>query len=215
MTLIDAAEFQAPPTSAQFAKAGVWEKAWRIDARQPPGPADLAADLPAYLADATDLAFEAFFGPAFFGLRLTGPRTALEPFALQCLQALHAARAGGFMAVMQRRFQLPAPDARPAFAEIGCVNAWKSIGALRIPDPAAALARFEDTWHALRQQPLFHDTRHAKAIEFAGDHPLPHWFALPISRPEAPFDISAALLRRALHAACEAPADRAGLIKAR
>ena len=216
--------FQGPPTSAQFAKAGAWETAWSFDATQP--PADDAVI--AYVDGCTELAFEAFFGPAFFGVRLVGTPAQVRAFALDSLAALRAslepserieppasaeARDQSFFTQMRRRFQLPNPGAPLSFAELGCVNAWSSIGAVRFDDPQAAAIAFDDTWRQVQASPLARDTRHLKALEYAYESPLAHWFGVPVCELEAPFKLSAAALRVALmgdRAGC-APASTVGL----
>lgn len=190
--------FQGPPTSAQFAKAGAWETAWSFDATQP--PADEAVI--AYLDGCTELAFEALFGPAFFGVRLVGTPAQVRAFAFDSLAALRASRGGLFFQEMQQRFQLPVKGAPVAFTELGCVNAWKSIGSLRFDDPQAAAASFDDTWRQVQASPLARDTRHLKALEYAYESPLAHWFGVPVGELEAPFKLSAAALRRALGSRC-------------
>ena len=186
--------FQGPPTTAQFAKAGAWESAWSFDADQP--PADDA--VVAYLDDCTELAFEAFFGQAFFGVRLAGTPAQVRAFAFEGLAALRASRDGSFFEQVRQRFQLPVQGAPVAFTELGCVNAWKSIGTLRFDDPQAAAAAFDDTWRQAQASPLARDTRHVKALEYAFHAPLAHWFGVPVSEAEPPFRLSSTALRRAL-----------------
>jgi hypothetical protein len=186
--------FQGPPTTGQFAKAGAWETAWSFQADNPPADAAVIA----YLGDCTELAFEAFFGQAFFGLRLAGTPAQVQDFAFEGLAALRASRDGSFFAQVRQRFQLPSAGAALAFTELGCVNAWKSVGAVRFDDPQAAAAAFDDTWRRVQASPLSRDTRHVKALEYAFEAPLAHWFGVPVSELEAPFDLSPSALRQAL-----------------
>ena len=190
--------FQGPPTTGQFAKAGSWETAWSFEADHPPADAALIA----YLDGCTELAFEAFFGHAFFGLQLAGTPAQVQAFAFEGLAALRASGGGSgggsFFAQMRQRFRLPLEGAAPAFTELGCVNAWKSIGAVRFDDPQAAAAAFDDTWRRVQASPLARDTRHVKALEYAFEAPLAHWFGVPVSELEAPFTLSPSALRRAL-----------------
>lgn len=188
--------FQGAPTTAQFAKTGSWETAWSFDADRPPTEAAVIA----YLDHCTELAFEAFFGHAFFGVRLVGTPAQVEAFAFEGLRALGASRDGGFFDQMRQRFQLPLPGAPLAFAELGCVNAWQSIGTVRFDDPRAAAEAFDDTWQAVQASPLSRDTRHVKALEFAFDAPLAHWFGVPVSEAEPPFALSRTALRQVLGA---------------
>lgn len=192
--------FQGQPTLGQFAKGGSWETAWAFDAGRLPTDAAVAA----YLDHCTELAFEAFFGPAFFGVRFIGIPAQVHAFALEGLNALRASRDGSFFTQMQQRFQLPVEGAAVAFTELGCVNAWKSIGTVRFDDPQAAAVAFEDTWRQAQASPLARDTRHVKALEFAFEAPLAHWFGVPVSETEAPFKLSPSALRQAL----QCPAHR-------
>jgi hypothetical protein len=196
--LTTSTEFQGAPTGAQFAKAGAWEDAWAFDADRAPAEAAVIA----YLDSCTELAFEAFFGHAFFGLRMAGTPAQVEAFAFEALSALSASRGGGFFEQMRQRFQLPVPGAPLAFAELGCVNAWKSIGTVRFDDPKAAASAFEDTWQAVQAGPVTRDAQHRKALEFAFDEPLAHWFGVPVSEDAPPFELSRAGLHRALLTAC-------------
>ena len=170
--------FQGSPTTAQFAKAGAWETAWSFDANEPPTDEAVVA----YLDHCNELAFEAFFGPAFFGMRLVGTAAQVQAFALDSLAALRAsleprepieppasaeARGQSLFTQMRRRFQLPIPGAPVSFAELGCVNAWKSIGSVRFEDPQAAATAFDDTWRHVQASPLARDTRTGSACRCA------------------------------------------------
>lgn len=187
--------FRSSPTSGQYAKNGAWEQAWSFPFAALPDDAS-AHD---YLAESAEIAFEVFFGDAFFGARFTGSPAATEDFAVNCLRALRATSRGEpFFAALRRFLSLDSLGTQVAFAEIGCVNAWRSIGAFRIANPQAALQNFDYTVANLKRQPVAQDVRHRKAIEFACESPLPHWFGIPISSPLPPHDISPALLRDAL-----------------
>lgn len=180
-------------TSGQFAKDGAWEHAWAFPSDELPDEAALCA----YLGTGTEVAFEAFFGDAFFGVRLSGPPPAIRSFADQCLQAMQAAaQSESFMAALRQQFG-PIGE-KIAFAEVGAVNAWRSVGVFRIPDPHSAVSDLNTLWEALKNSPVGRDARHRKAIEFAFDHPLAHWFGIPVSTRDAPHKISRALLRDAL-----------------
>ncbi len=186
--------FQGLPTTGQFAQAGAWETAWSFGADAPPTDAALIA----YLDGCTELAFEAFFGHAFFGLRFAGTPAQVQGFALEALAVMRASRDGSFFAQMRQRFQLPLADAALAFTELGCVNAWKSVGAVRFDDPQAAAAAFDDTWRLVQASPLARDTHHVKALEYAFEAPLAHWFGVPVSELQAPFGLLPSALRQAL-----------------
>jgi hypothetical protein len=89
------------------------------------------------------------------------------------------------------------------FAEIGAVEAWKSVGAFHIDDPKMALQDIDQLLLQVSESSVGKDTVHLKAIEFVfsnGDG-TNHWIALPIS--EGP-RIVAAMLHTALESFCEA-----------
>ncbi len=175
---------------------GAWERALSFPSNRLPDEASLHA----YLGDSTEVAFEAFFGDAFVGARIEGTPSAIRSFAGQCMLAMHAANQGeSFVAAFGRHLQLGPLGEVLAFAEVGAVNAWRSVGAFRIQDPRGALADLEPLWVALQSSPAGRDTQHRKALEFAFEQPLVHWFGIPISTPDAPGELSRALLEEALH----------------
>lgn len=190
-----APHFVSTPTSGQFAKDGAWEHAWSFASQRLPD----AASVHAYLGDSTEVAFEAFFGDAFFGARIEGPSSAVQAFADQCLAAMRAANHGeSFVAALGRHLQLGPLGEHLVFAEVGAVNAWRSVGAFRIPEPRDALSNFGAVWDALQRSPVGGDALHRKAIEFAFELPVAHWFGIPISALDAPCAVSPGLLRDAL-----------------
>ncbi|MBA4137037.1 MAG: hypothetical protein C0518_06955 [Opitutus sp.] len=183
--------FGGPITRVQFARDGEWETAWSFAPDRAPGDADWQA----YLAGRREVAFEVFFGAAFFGVRITGEEADVIARASACLAATHAARDGiAFFAELKRRTGLGLWGAKVDFAEIGAVNAWRTVGALRF-DPQNADA--ETLLARLESSPLVRNRTHPKAIEFAFAAPVPHWFALPVSRAPA-HEFDAALLAAAL-----------------
>lgn len=191
--MLDAfAQFRCPPTSFQFALGGAWENAWSFPVDRVPSHEDLVT----YLGQATEVAFEAFFGNAFFGARMTGSPLAVETFGVQCLRAARAQES--FFSTFHRELGCPVRGQRPAFAEIGCVNAWRSVGALHVPDLHRASVDFEPLWLSLQGSSVGRDTHHAKAVEFAFEHPLAHWFGVPVSTPGGPHHVCEDLLRHAL-----------------
>ncbi len=152
-----------------------------------------------YLGNRSEVAFEAFFGDAFFGARIEGQPPMVVAFAKQCIQALRAASQGElFMAAFAEHLQRGQLGRNVAFAEVGAVNAWRSVGALRIPNPREAISDVESLCAALERSPVGRDALHRKAIEFAFDDPLSHWYGIPIAAPEAPCKISRVLLVDAL-----------------
>lgn len=190
--------FHRRPTLGQFAKDGAWEAAWAFPPAQPPSPERLHD----YLAGTPELAFEAFFGDAFLGLRLRGEPPAVAAQARACVDALREAADGiDFLTRLAAGLGLPGHYAfagPPDFAEVGAVNAWRSVGGFRIEPPSRLLDDFEGVWQALAASPVGRDTVHRKAIEFAGSRPLPHWFALPVGRADAPEVLDAGALRAAV-----------------
>jgi hypothetical protein len=109
----------------------------------------------------------------------------------------HAVDGAAFFADLTRRLGLGALGREVAFAEVGAVNAWRSVGAFRIDRLGDVSERFDALWQALGASAVGRDVSHRKAIEFACEQPVPHWFALPVSQPVAPFALDAAALRDA------------------
>ncbi|WP_284619213.1 hypothetical protein [Aquabacterium humicola] len=88
--------------------------------------------------------------------------------------------------------------AMPAFAEVGAVNAWRSVGAFRIERPHEAARDLDALWTALMAAPVARADTHRKAMEIAYDAPLPHWLGLPVCEARPPFALSLERLRAAL-----------------
>jgi hypothetical protein len=185
-------QFLSAPTLCQFAKDGVWEQAWSFPRDRPPS----LPELDSYLANRTEIAFEAFFGSAFFGARITGTAPEVKAFSLKCLKAFSAQ--ASFFDTFQREIGCPVWGQKPDFAEVGCVNAWRSTGAFLISDLQAASAGFEQLWRLIEGSPVGCDTAHAKAIELAFKQPIEHWFGIPISIEGGSNRVSKALLRQVI-----------------
>ena len=185
--------FSSAPTSAQFAKEGEWERAWSFVSHELPDRATVFT----YLAGSREVAFEAFFGLAFFGARYVGDPQGVEHFASRCLNALRA-KAKPFLVEASELLGFPNPGDACSYSEIGCVNAWCSVGPLRLPDPLSALADFEATWFAVQRSRPYTNTTHPKAIEFVFTHPLLHWFGIPISEPRHSHPVNKQMLCDAL-----------------
>jgi hypothetical protein len=188
-------EFLSAPTSCQFAKGGQWEKAWGFSPDSLPSPLELEA----YIAQSNEIAFEAFFGHAFFGARKRGSAQELIDFCMKCLKAIGSKK--HFFDTFRHDLGCPVADQPPDFAEIGCVNAWRSIGALRIHPSQLTTLGCESIWHATHDSPVGRDSQHAKAIEFAFSQPLEHWLGLPISVAGESNLISKTLLRQTIESA--------------
>lgn len=186
------AQFASAPTSFQFAKGRAWESAWSLPIDRLPSHLELVS----YLALSTEVAFEAFFGDSFFGARMTGSPQEVETFSFKCLEAARAQES--FFPVFQRELGCPVEGQQPAFAEIGCVNAWRSVGAFHISDLQGASADFKQLWRPVRESAVGHDTHHAKAIEFAFEHPVAHWFGVPVSTRDGSHRLSEGLLCQVL-----------------
>lgn len=187
--------FQPRPATGQFAKNGAWETGLYFTADAPPS----LAGLEAFLGGAGEVAFEAFFGDAFFGVRWTGTAQRVLAQSLACVQALQAAHDGpGFFSGLSARTGFGDWGGRIAFTEIGAVNAWSTVGALKTLPPGQALQAFDEVWAALQSSAVARNTSHPKAVEFACPQPVSHWFALPASQPRQPFDLDPARLRVAL-----------------
>ena len=188
-------DFKSAPSSYQFARAGQWEKAWSFSPASRPSPSEFEA----YIADSNEIAFEAFFGHAFFGARKRGSAQELIDFCTKCLKAVRSKES--FFDSFRRDIGCPVTGQLPEFAEIGCVNAWRSIGAFKIHSAQLSYLEFEPLWHSIQDSPVGCDLHHAKAIEFAFSRPLEHWFGLPISVAEQSNLISKTLLFQTLESA--------------
>lgn len=193
-SIIDHPAFKLLPTLGQFAKNGQWESAWAFEVTALPS-SELIRD---YIDGATEVAFEAFFDSAFFGIRLRGTTQEIARRATECVAALRNAVDGAsFFADLPRRLELDALGRDVSFAEIGAVNAWRSVGPFRIEPLSDLSDRFDGLWHSLGTSAVGRDVLHRKAIEFAYDLPVPHWFALPIGSSVAPFELDSNLLKDA------------------
>lgn len=195
------AGFTGPANFAQFARDGAWETAWRVD----PSALPTEDDLQRYLGASTEVAVELFFGAHFFGARRVGAPAAVLAFARSFLDMLRSAGGDHLPALARSVQRIPVAGAPIAFAEIGCVNAWRSVGALRLGAPRAALRDADATWAAVCASAPARDERHPKAIEFAFAHETPYWFGVPISEPAAPWRISRDALFAALQTAAHGP----------
>ena len=192
--------FKPRPDLGQFAKNGSWETAWSFQR----GALPSAADVEAYLAGATEIAFEAFFGEAFFGARWSGEPRAVADFSLACVAALRTAVDGAsFFSFFSDRTGIGGLGQSISFAEVGAVNAWRSVGSFKTAPPEEALQDFEALWASLTATPLARNASHRKAVEFACLDPLSHWFALPVSSADPPCELSREKLRQALEFAAK------------
>jgi hypothetical protein len=185
-------QFRSAPTAYQFAQGGAWETARLFPCDRLPS----AHELLAYLDHTTEVAFEAFFGRSFFGARMVGSAREVEEFSARCLLAVSAQ--AGFFQTFRCELGCPVPGQQPAFAEIGCVNAWRSVGAVRIAKRHLVPSGFERVWQSVRESSVGRDSFHPKALEFAFEYPIAHWFGVPISSPGESNLISAPLLRQAI-----------------
>lgn len=187
-------EFAGPVQFGKVAAAGKWEAAVTFR----PGEFVTEADALDYLGDGCEVACEAFFGEAFFGIRLQGESVEVARDLATFAQAMSMAPAGAdlFAVVGQGLNVALGRDFR--YAELGAEGAWNSVGAFRILDPAAAVAGFDEVWDAVLATEVGREASHAKALEFTFDNGrgdgTTHWFAVPVSR-------GTALERAAVHAA--------------
>jgi hypothetical protein len=185
--------FQTKPTLAQFAKNGSWETAWAFTLETLPSENSITA----FLESNQELAFEVFFGQAFLGVRFEGKTDQVKSFAIACVQAFLLARdARTFFESLCEQTGLTNFTQSFSFAEIGAINAWRSVGAFKINDLLEP--DLEAIWQALQTSSVTANTTHVKAIEFACNQPIAHWLALPVSLLEPPFELQENLIRQAL-----------------
>lgn len=160
--------FTAAPDHGKLAVAGRWEDAIGFLPGEP--PAGSFGD---------EVACEAFFGQAFFGVRRRGTAEELTEFVRSFAEAMQGP---GFF----RRLEEMGIPLRQRFlyAEIGAEGAWNSIGAYRVPDPDVALLEFEELWEDLKESAVYEDRAHEKALEYVYDNGdgTTHWYAVPLSK---------------------------------
>lgn len=171
--------FSGTPDHLKIAVDGVWEEAVTV------ALSDGAAALSGVRTDlATDVACEAFFGGAFFGVRQRGTSEQMagfvDTFATAAVEAGSGPELFDDVAV-----SLGIPVASHfRYCELGAEGAWRTVGPLRINDPAAALTDTDALWAQVRSSSVGRDASHPKALEFTyanGDDTTTHWFALPVS----------------------------------
>ncbi len=170
--------FNAPPSLGKMAAGGEWERAEVFQ----PGGFTSEAEVKRYLGSKDEIACEAFFGDAFFGARKRGTPEDLLRFVLDFNRALASSANGRDF--FRRVAEKPGiPVGRDfLFAEVGAVDAWKSVGSFRIEDPRAALRHFKELSSRLERSPAGRERAHLKAVEFAfGGGGCEHWIALPVS----------------------------------
>jgi hypothetical protein len=165
--LVDHPCFRGAPDVGKMARDGRWEEAVTFA----PGDLLVEAQVRELLHGAQDVACEAFFGEAFFGMRFLGadPAPSVTAFA-------RALTLPDFFAALP---EVPLAQ-RFEFAEIGAEGAWNSVGPYRLDD----LHPSDDLWADLQEASVWADTAHEKALEFSfanGDGST-HWFAFPVSR---------------------------------
>jgi hypothetical protein len=171
--------FNQAPTIGKMAMNGNWESA----AIFKPGSFTTEREVREYIGDRREVACEAFFKDAFLGVRRQGDPEYLISFVLGFAKALESSCSGSELSeTLTKRFNIPV-GVHFRFAEIGAVDAWKSVGPLNIPDPHVALVGFDQLLRELAQSSVGQERHHAKAIEFAYDNQdgTTHWIALPIS----------------------------------
>lgn len=187
--------FQAPLRYAQFAKNSVWEQAWRFDKLTIPD----WKTIDDYLNGAEEVAFEVFFGDAFFGLRFNGTAEEVKRSGLACVKAYQSECANGtFFSSLSLLLNTPSWGQNVAYAEVGAVNFWKSVKPYRLPDLKKAQNNPAAIFQDLLVTPVGLDRRYPKALELVCDGPIAHWFGFPVSLPESPYRPSGDLFTAAL-----------------
>lgn len=171
--------FLGAPELGKLARAGEWERAVVF---RPGELLDESMVLP-LVAGSDDVACEAFFKSAFFGVRRTGRPEDLARFVGSFAQVLASAGSGAdFFGGVTRELGVPLAQ-RFRYAELGAEGAWRSVGPFRIDDPAAALTNLDEVWRELQSAPVGRDTVHDKALEFSYDNGdgTTHGVGLPVS----------------------------------
>ncbi len=191
--MINDSAFATAPTLCKVATGGHWERAVVFQPGQMPSEAEVLERF----GSPEEVACEAFFGQAFFGVRKHGPDVA--GFVVAFTDALASAGSGqdffrsmaGMGIILETGFQ---------FAEIGAEGAWNSVGAFRIMDPCAALKHIDSVWREIAAAPVGQDTAHNKAVEFTFAAGATHWLALPVSESGV---LARAPLEEALRTFCD------------
>lgn len=189
--------FNEPPSLGKMAAGGEWERAEIFQ----PGRFISEEEVKKYLGSKEEIACEAFFGDAFFGARKRGTSEELLRFVLDFNGALASSVSGRdfFRHVVER----PGISVGSGFlfAEVGAVDAWKSVGPFRIEDLSAAMEHFGELLNRLERSPVSQERAHTKAVEFAFDGGgCEHWIALPVSEGSL---IVPSMLEDALRKWCE------------
>jgi hypothetical protein len=191
--------FNTAPTHGAFAKKGAWESAWIFSSSKTPSPAEIAK----YIGNSNEVAFEAFFKDAFFGVRMSGETSSIEKFALTAVNYLCSAKDGVNLFQLMEQSGYVSNRSIIQYTEIGAVFEWKSVGSYKMDVPQQALLNWNDWWPELTSSRVGLNKTQHKAIEFAYNGPLPLWFGLPISSIEPPYTLSEQLLREALETAID------------
>jgi hypothetical protein len=157
------------PQYLQFAKNGIWEEALKLEI---PASKMLLSDW--FTSASDDVALEIFFGEASFaGLRL-------KPFQHQA----ELMRFCDNPSIEAMRDIFAAPElfrGKPEFAELGVVNAWKSIGAKLLWRQGEAIPSQEVLAAMLKDSSLWSQAKPI-ALELGYTKPFPHWRAVPVSQ---------------------------------
>lgn len=170
--VIDDPRFATAPTFGKFAVAGRWEESVTFQPSRFPSEAQVRA----HLGESQEVACEAFFGSAFFGVRTYGPDVARFVTAFADAMGTAPDGAAFFTSMADIGVVL---ETGFAFAELGAEGAWASVGPLRIDNPCTV--DVADLWAQILASPVGRDTTHPKALEFTYTGGLTHWFALPVS----------------------------------
>lgn len=144
----------------------------------------------------TDIAWEVFLADGagldqFFGIRLAGlSKAEQQRFCVDALRFFDSpGRRNGQDFLELARDLLAAPqllNEQPSFLELGVVNAWRSMGPVRLASAPRASMACEELQQALAAHPHYSEIRaNPIAIELAFDSPLPHWLGVVVSCPYA------------------------------
>lgn len=177
--VIDHPQFLNPPTALKIAFDGEWERAKIVRV----GKFIDREQIVEFVDNRREIACEAFFNDVFFGTRRIGTPIEIVTFTHGFTNI--AAKASTGLELLKRiESDLKIPvGVKFKFAEIGAVDAWKSVGAFQIDDPMKALECWELFLSTVNSSAVGRDSSHKKAIEFSFDNydGTTHWFALPVS----------------------------------
>lgn len=173
----------------QLATDGNWETALILSRNNTGINFQLALDWTEVAGE--DVAVEAFFpdelGLGFLGVRLkplsAGLRRTVILDLVRIFDKPNAMLTTDFVAVLESAIRQALYEDTPCGLEIGKVNAWRTFGPAKFWPSDAHDSPLESFQTMMSNNPRFKEPSTLPlAIEYQFDRPVPHWYALPVSR---------------------------------